>query len=697
MLSASSSFQGGHLRHRTIFVRLLVSAAAIIIPMLVLTGGLSWLYADAERRVLEAQRADVSARAVHIVDRKIAEKIGTLEALSAVLQNGKTTLPEFHRLAKLVADRSAEPIILFDRSGSRIVSTRTEYGQPLARLPDTGAIAPVFETKRPYVSDVFIGTAVIGPLVALSVPVMNGETVAYALSLRLSLDTLNTVLHEAGMSREWIAAIVDRNGKFVARSRNSEQFVGQLARLELVAIAAGGLSEGTFANVTLEGVAVENSFNRSTLTGWTVVMAVPTELLNRPLHRAWWTISASIVGAVALGLLLAGLSGRSIARSVRALQESALALARGEPLLWSHNSISEFNDVGKTLVQAEQIMRQRDLARAELHRTAALLETIINVTPMLIYAKDRSGRIVLSNPATLATVGKPWADIAGHAERDWHSELDEADQIAANDRQVMEGGESMQFQERFTSPSGARIFLSIKSPLRDEQGAVTGVVGVSTDITEREKRAEHVLFIMRELSHRSKNLLTVIQSIARQTIKNSDGVLDFEKNFLDRLVSLAKLHDLLIEEDWRGAALRSIIDTQISPFVADGRVQLDGPDIFLRPEVAQLFAMACHELVTNATKYGSLSNEAGQLRVMWGLGDNHGETTLFMQWQESGGPDVVPPKRRGFGSIVLQRMARRDPKTTIAYDFLPGGVVWRFEAPLDSLVGIRLSKSMVPD
>ncbi len=162
----------------------------------------------------------------------------------------------------------------------------------------------------------------------------------------------------------------------------------------------------------------------------------------------------------------------------------------------------------------QETIRERDSAQAELKRTTALFETIINMTPDLIYVKDLESKALLRNPAAL--FGRTWDEIAGQKEAAWHQDAEEAAQVVANDRKVIEAGESMQFEEQFTTPSGVRTLLSTKSPLRDARGEIIGTIGVSTDITERESRARHVEFIMRELSHRSKNLLAIIQSVVRR-------------------------------------------------------------------------------------------------------------------------------------------------------------------------------------
>jgi PAS domain S-box-containing protein len=315
-------------------------------------------------------------------------------------------------------------------------------------------------------------------------------------------------------------------------------------------------------------------------------------------------------------------------------------------------------------------------------RANALFEAVIDMTPDLVFVKDLQSRALLRNPA--ARFGRTWEEIEGRKEAEWHAKSGEAEQVVANDRQVIASGKSMQFVERFTTDEGERILLSTKSPLFDEAGDIIGTIGVSTDITERESRVRHVEFIMGELSHRSKNLLSVIIAIARQSAKESISLEDYTARFEERLSALARLHDLLVQEEWRGASLQALAQSQIAPF-AGSRVTIEGPDVKLRPDVAQTICMVFHELATNASKYGALSNEKGSVAVTWGIMDA-GEKRLFIQWQERNGPPVVTPQRRGFGTIVVERMSLqvRDASASLKYN--SSGVIWYLEAPYESFV-----------
>jgi PAS domain S-box-containing protein len=661
----------------TAYARSLMIVGLVLLPMLIAIGALGFLYSDAEKRVIEARRSDVATNAALIVDRLIAERIAALETLASSIAGPPFDSPEVQQRAASVAERFGEAVVLLDRTGKLLFSTALPAEGFLPERTDLTPVAPAFADRRPYVSNMIIGAFTKAPLAIVTVP-LTGEQPGYALSMSISPELLSTTLKQAGLPDEWVAAIVDRNGLFVARSHSPELNIGQRGRPELIETARSGRRSGSFKNVTHEGVAVESSFQRSDLTGWTAVVAVPETLMNVASDRSRTIVLLSLIAAVSLALLLAAIAGRSTITAVQALQRNALALAKGEPLHWEPHSISEFNDVGKTLMEAEGIIKERDRAVAELQRTSDLLQSIITLTPDLVYVKDADSKTILTNPATLRLYGKTLDDVKGRGAIDWHPNREEVERIVENDRIVMEQGESMQFEEAFTGIDGRRVFLSTKTPLRDQSGQVVGVVGVSTDVTDREKRAQHIEFIMRELSHRSKNLLTVIQSIARQTAKQSLGFDEFQKSFDSRLQSLAALHDLLIEHDWEGASIAEVVQSQLKPFANRDRVDADGVDVFLKPDVAQMFAMAFHELATNATKYGALSVDGGRVAVRWAVTDGQ----FRIEWREQGGPAVTSPKRDGFGSTVLKRIASHVAQARIEYVFDSTGVVWKLEAPL---------------
>jgi PAS domain S-box-containing protein len=204
----------------------------------------------------------------------------------------------------------------------------------------------------------------------------------------------------------------------------------------------------------------------------------------------------------------------------------------------------------------------------------------------------------------------------------------------------------------------------------------TDVVGTVQDITEGKQREEREHLLTREVSHRAKNMLAVVDAIAHQTAAARPE--DFIERFSERIKALAANQDLLIRNEWQGVAIADLVRGQLAPFASlVGRIIVHGPDLRLKPFAAQAIGLALHELATNAAKYGALSRDKGRVDVTWRiLGD-----ACTVSWIERGGPPVSAPKQRGFGTIVMKAMAERGVDGVVDLDYAPSGVTWRLTCP----------------
>jgi PAS domain S-box-containing protein len=224
---------------------------------------------------------------------------------------------------------------------------------------------------------------------------------------------------------------------------------------------------------------------------------------------------------------------------------------------------------------------------------------------------------------------------------------------------------------------GRAIPVSITiSPITDATGRVVGASKIARDISERKAKEQQVQFLLRELNHRSKNMLAVIQSIAHRTGGSSP---EFVKAFGERLQALAINQDLLAGNEWHGVAFDALVKAQLQPFAdVDGtRVGIAGPPVRLSAAAAQALGMALHELATNACKYGALCGDDGNIEVRWHVvGDE-----LKVSWIETGGPKVQQVTRRGFGSVVLSTMVEHSLQGAVVLDYASEGLRWRLRCP----------------
>jgi PAS domain S-box-containing protein len=261
----------------------------------------------------------------------------------------------------------------------------------------------------------------------------------------------------------------------------------------------------------------------------------------------------------------------------------------------------------------------------------------------------------------------------------------ERERLGEAAREALSRGERfVEFEFRYVIPDQPLKWLLMRAEVAlDPQGMPTRAVGVIMDITERKRTEEHIQLLMREVNHRSKNLLAVVQSVASQTASRCEPT-DFVQRFGERLQGLSASHDLLVRNTWRGVGLAELILSQLSHFrdLIGQRIMLDGPALHLKASAAQSLGMALHELATNAGKYGSLTGGKGRLDISWRLAERNGALILSILWQESGGPPVKTPRRRGFGTLLVTDVTRAALEAEITLELQPEGLIWRLEAPV---------------
>lgn len=209
--------------------------------------------------------------------------------------------------------------------------------------------------------------------------------------------------------------------------------------------------------------------------------------------------------------------------------------------------------------------------------------------------------------------------------------------------------------------------------------------GTIRDITERKRHDDQIKLLLREVNHRAKNMLALVQAIARQTV--ATGPQDFVKRFEERIYALAAGQDLLVKTEWKGADLDRLVRSQLAHFadLIDDRITLAGGPLFISALAAQAIGMALHELATNAGKYGALSAD-GRVEIAWRLEQAGGDSAFVMSWREHGGPPVSPPRQTGFGTTVMGRMAELSLAGHVELSYPPEGLVWRLRCPAGKLL-----------
>lgn len=241
------------------------------------------------------------------------------------------------------------------------------------------------------------------------------------------------------------------------------------------------------------------------------------------------------------------------------------------------------------------------------------------------------------------------------------------------------------FKAEFRIPSNNKWLMGQGSVLsRDVDGKATTIAGVNIDITEEKHAEEKTNLLLRELNHRVKNTLAMLQSIANQTLKNSRTPDEFKKAFSGRIRSLAAAHTLLSDKEWEPILLNKLLRDQVSVYVDDIDEQLiiEGDEATLGPEEALALGMVLHELATNAAKYGAISKPGGYIHIATKKTKFDGEDFLTLDWKEIGGPKVTPPETTGFGSIMIKRSLDKIVGSKVHLEYLPEGVEAKIELPI---------------
>lgn len=298
------------------------------------------------------------------------------------------------------------------------------------------------------------------------------------------------------------------------------------------------------------------------------------------------------------------------------------------------------------------------------------------------------GQFLRVNEAICAITGYSRDELmAGRIFRHTHPDDSDIDR-AAFAEQVAGKLEFYSVEKRFVRKDGRVIWVAVRSsPVRSADGRLLYVVRVVQDITERKAAEERQKLLIDELNHRVKNTLATVQSLAAQTARAAPTPEAFRERFEGRLIALSKAHNQLTEHHWESADLRGLLSASFAPYLGTvpERVVLRGQNVRLRPRAVLTLAMAVHELVTNAAKYGALSTPGGRIEIAWQPVEENGRQVMRIDWVEQGGPPVAEPQHRGFGSKLIEGSIAAELGGTARMIFAPEGLHCEIALPLETI------------
>ncbi|MXQ11159.1 sensor histidine kinase [Microvirga makkahensis] len=652
---------------------------ALTLPAVLIAGAGFYSGYRAEREATDL-RLQETARALSLsIDRAIEKSEMALRvlALSPHIANGD--FAAFHKQTLEAGLAGPSSIALIEPSGKVLLNTRVPYGSPLPDGRREGAVLKVQETRRVQLSDLQTDPINGQVLITMDMPVVIGDRVAYILSAAIDPAGFQRLISDQRIAPGWNAAVLDRSGRIVARSRSPERFIGELAN-PVIRDAAATFSEGNVRSETLDGVPARAYFSKSPTYNWTFVVSVPSAELTASFQRSmFWLLI--LAGCILMGVALAAMLSRLIAKPVDQLVAAAQALGTGREVDGTTTHVLEFDTIQKALADAATDIREqerhREEALARIAESEARLRLALNAGHLGSWEFTPSTGAFVASPQCRANFGRgpdeplSYNDVLAAIHPDDRARQTEA--VA----QALKNRSDLHVEYRVIWPDHSERWIRISGRARIGPDGGLSLVGVSQDITEQRLADERRGLLLHELNHRVKNTLATVQSIAAMTRRaaeqGDEGAWDA---FLGRVQGLAKTHDLLTDTQWQGAMLEDVLKNELEPYqdAMRQRIRLRGPKINLQPSAVLALGLAIHELATNATKYGSLTAPEGRVSVLWAVTSSLNAPMLILEWVESGGPPVQQPKRQGFGTRLIQRGLAQQLGGEIKLDFQPEGI-----------------------
>lgn len=371
-------------------------------------------------------------------------------------------------------------------------------------------------------------------------------------------------------------------------------------------------------------------------------------------------------------------------------QEFRIVLPSGEERWLYRRAFVRRNSDGVAISVLGVVIDITERKKAE--NANAYLAAIVASSSEAILSASPDGIIATWNTGAANTFGYSSAEAVGRPLQDLF--LDEHSSGMERISAAMAKGETVRLESVCRTKYGHTMEVSIiANPVYGHSGDIAGYSITIRDISVRKEHDRHLASVLRELTHRSKNLLAIIQAMARQTALRSEGLADFEQRFSGRLQSLSRSHELLISNDWEGALLGDLVAVQRSAFGSrHSRIRASGPDVFLRPEAILNIGLALHELASNAERHGALSVATGRVDLSWSVERGKGdEPRLLIVWRERGRQSAGDLLHRGFGRDILEHVTPTALGANVVLKAIPDGLLWTLDVPGDQFAKLRLA------
>ena len=657
---------------------LFLIAAALLPVWLFAAYGLT-RYALNERERFHGDALQVARQVALAVESELGSLLIVLTGLAKSVSLDAGDVAALRGDAARLVQGTDRIIILSDRDGRQLFNTGVPQGgllPPATKLSEAEMIK--FDAGLPLISNVYRSPVAAEFRVAVELPVRGPAGQKWLLAITVPTAHIRDVLMPA-FPVGWTIGVGDQSGTYVARSQMHEEMTGKPGLPEYVQMIVG--RSGTFTSRNFAGTTLLAGYYRSDFSDWFYTANIPLSTVQAPVWRSVQAISAIGLVAMIISGALAYFVGAGLTKAARELAASAAALGQGKPVPRVKTAISEFAVIGEALIGAE-----RDLGEREKE-----LEAVLETVPAAVWftydpkalqvIRNRFAAELMGLPTeTSRSFGRPDQVIDTIAFQDGHPITRENRPLS----RAMRGEKTDNEEFSYILPDSGieRTLLTSARPIRSAQGNIIGAVQVSLDISDRKRAEHHRKLLVKELNHRVKNTLAVVQALANQTLRNTTSLHDASQSLSSRLFSLAKAHDILTQENWSGADLGAVINATVASQIEADRVIQSGDPVWLAPSLAVALAMGFHELTTNALKYGALSTEEGIVSISWTNQKQGEDRHLRVIWRESGGPSVSLPHKKGFGTRMIKRILN-SAAGEVTLTFEPSGIVCIFDAKVN--------------
>jgi PAS domain S-box-containing protein len=616
----------------------------------------------------EQRKAQIADQALQLARLTAAQQDEFVEAARFVL-NAAALLPEVQaRDAAACSARMTEIMAQFPRisgigavgpDGVQFCSSRRETAG--VNLADRAYVQRAIETKALATSGYIVGQVSGRPRLNFAYPVLNAEKeVRAVVLLAFDLGGLLKFLPSMPLAPDVTISLVDGNGILLARTPPAPEWVGRSVRDSEFAEAMVSRREGIIEARGVDGVSRLNGFAPLLASAdLFAVVGLPWRDAFLAADQLFWREVGLTVFAFALAAVVALVSAEFwIRRPVAALGTAVGRMAKGDlsaRVEFDRGSSPELRELGRSFNSMAGALEARQSALQDSEdRLRAVVETAADG---ILTVNDR-GILEFVNPEAERLFGYRRDELLGRGVRMLMPEHDGDPGEGHFDRPLRDDGAHLvgigrEVIGRRKDGGTFPMFVSWGAFRLDGRRYLTAIV---RDITERRQFEEHQQLLVAEIDHRAKNLLASVQSMILLSMREARSIDAYTKTLIGRIGAMARAHELLSREKWEGARLHDLIRSELESLVGEDSdaVVIVGEDVRLPARPAQTLALALHELTTNAAKYGALSNPGGRVTITCALG-RRSSGTLRLDWVESGGPEVRPPERRGFGSTLIHR------------------------------------------